>query len=107
MTRSLAVLLILAGCGPATQSDSPLQQLRQPVDEDATPAWQVRSRVRKTLLALYGASEREATLKKQEAIQAESVRLLDAQLKAGAVSPFEVTQSRVALNQTRSPNSTR
>ncbi len=67
----------------------------------AATAWHVRSRVRKTLLALYGASEREASLKKQEAIQAESVRLLEAQLQAGVVSPFEVTQSRVALNQTR------
>jgi outer membrane protein TolC len=67
----------------------------------AATAWQVRSRVRKSLLALYGASEREASLKRQEAIQAESVRLLEAQLQAGAVSPFEVTQSRVALNQTR------
>lgn len=67
----------------------------------ASTAWQVRSRVRKSLLALYGAGESEALLKKQEAVQAESVRLLEAQLGAGAVSPFEVTQSRVALNQTR------
>ena len=67
----------------------------------ASTAWQVRSRVRKSLLALYAAGESEALLKKQEALQAESVRLLEAQLQAGAVSPFEVTQSRVALNQTR------
>lgn len=67
----------------------------------AATAWQVRSRVRKNLLALYGASEREAALRKQETIQAESVRLLEGQLQAGAVSPFEVTQGRVALNQTR------
>lgn len=67
----------------------------------AATAWQVRSRVRKSLVALYGAGESEALLKKQEAIQTESVRLLEAQLQAGAVSTFEVTQSRVALNQTR------
>lgn len=67
----------------------------------ASVAWQVRSRLRKSLLALYGAGESEELLKRQEAIQAESVRLLEAQLKAGAVSPFEVTQSRVAFNQTR------
>lgn len=67
----------------------------------AATAWQVRSRVRKSLLALYAASEREASLKRQEAIQVESVRLLEGQLQAGAISPFEVTQSRVALNQTR------
>jgi cobalt-zinc-cadmium efflux system outer membrane protein len=67
----------------------------------ASTGWQVRSRVRKSLLVLYGAGESEALLKKQEIVQAESVRLLEAQLQAGAVSPFEVTQSRVALNQTR------
>lgn len=67
----------------------------------ATTAWQVRSRVRKSLLALYAARESEVFLQKQESIQVESVRLLEAQLQAGAVSPFEVTQSRVALNQTR------
>lgn len=67
----------------------------------ASTAWQVRSRVRKSLLALYDAGESEALLKRQEGVQAENVRLLEAQLQAGAVSPFEVTQSRVALNQTR------
>ena len=67
----------------------------------ATTAWQVRSRVRKSLLALYGANDREALLKRQLAIQAECVRLLEAQLHAGAVSPFEVTQARIALNQSR------
>lgn len=67
----------------------------------AATAWQVRSRVRSYFLALYAANEREAALKKQETIQAESVQLLEGQLHAGAVSPFEVTQGRVALNQTR------
>lgn len=67
----------------------------------AATAWQVRSRVRKNLLTFHGASEREVALKQQERIQAESVRLLEAQWQAGAVSPFEVTQGRVALNQTR------
>lgn len=67
----------------------------------AATAWQVRSRVRKSLLALYVAGESEALLQKQEAIQARSVELLEGQFKAGAVSPFEVTHSRVALNQTR------
>jgi len=64
-------------------------------------AWQVRSRLRKTLLALYAAQTSEVLLRKQESIQSEGVRLFEAQLQAGAVSPFDVTQSRVALNQTR------
>jgi len=67
----------------------------------ATTAWQVRSRVRKSLLALYGASEREAALGRLAAIQGESARLLEAQLQAGEVSPFEVSQSRVASSQAR------
>ena len=67
----------------------------------ASAAWQVRSRVRKNILALYAAGESVALLQKQEAVQAESVRLIEGQLQAGAVSPFEVTQARVALNQTR------
>lgn len=67
----------------------------------AATAWEVRRRVRKSLLALYAAAENVALLQKQEAVQAESVRLIEAQLQAGAVSPFEVTQARVALNQMR------
>lgn len=67
----------------------------------AAAAWQVRSRVRRTLLALFAAKEVQTLLAEQERLQAESVQLLTAQLQAGAISPFEVTQSRVALNQTR------
>jgi cobalt-zinc-cadmium efflux system outer membrane protein len=67
----------------------------------ATVAWQVRSRVRGSLLDLYAATETEALLAKQQEIQAENVRLLQLQLSAGAVSPFEVTQARLALDATR------
>ncbi|ODU23671.1 MAG: hypothetical protein ABS95_03315 [Verrucomicrobia bacterium SCN 57-15] len=67
----------------------------------AATAWQVRSRVRKALLAFHAAVESAKLLGGQEEIQAQSVSLLERQLQAGAVSPFEVTQSRVALNQTR------
>ncbi len=67
----------------------------------AATAWQVRSRVRKSLVALYGAVESEALLRKQDSLHTENVRLVEAQLQAGSVSSFEVTQSRIALNQTR------
>ena len=67
----------------------------------ASAAWQVRGQVRKNLLALYAAGENTTLLQQQESAQAESVRLLEGQLRAGAISPFEVTQARVALNQTR------
>jgi outer membrane protein TolC len=64
-------------------------------------AWQVRSRVRQSLLDLYAATETEAFYQKQLAIQEDSVQLLTLQLNAGAVSPFEVSQARIALSTTR------
>lgn len=67
----------------------------------ASAAWQVRSRVRKEMLALYAAGENAALLRRQEAMQGEAAKLMEAQREAGGVSPFEVVQSRVALNQTR------
>jgi outer membrane protein TolC len=62
----------------------------------ATVAWQVRSRLRRSLLDLYAAREAEGLLQRQQAAQAEIVRLLEAQLAAGEVSPFEATQARIA-----------
>jgi outer membrane protein, heavy metal efflux system len=65
----------------------------------AMAAWQVRSQVRKALLAVYAAGSGKALLVKQATIQTENLRLMEAQLKAGALSPFEVTQARVSLQQ--------
>lgn len=67
----------------------------------ATVAWQVRSRVRRSLLELQAAREAEALLQRQQETQAGIVKLLEAQLAAGAMSPFEVTQARVAHDTTR------
>lgn len=64
-------------------------------------AWQVRGAVRRNLVNLHASESREALLKKQLIIQTANVRLIEAQLQAGAVSAFEVTQARVALNQMR------
>jgi len=64
-------------------------------------AWQARSRVRTALLNLYAARETESLLARQEAAQSNVVRLLEGQLAVGAVSDFEVTQARVALETTR------
>lgn len=64
-------------------------------------AWQVRSRLRSRLLAWHAAQENLALLRRQESLQAESVRLLEGQLNAGAIAAFTVTQARVALNQSR------
>jgi outer membrane protein, heavy metal efflux system len=67
----------------------------------AATAWQVRSRVRKSLLSLEAASETESLLKTQQVLQAENVRLLQGQLEAGAISVFEVTQARLATDNAR------
>ncbi len=64
----------------------------------ASVGWQVRSRVRRSLVDLYAARETEAFLTEQQAIQTENVRLLEAQLDAGAISAFEVTQARLAAD---------
>ncbi len=67
----------------------------------AAVAWQVRSRLRRALLDLYVARESRALLKDQQAIQAETLRLLEAQHAEGAVSAFELTQARIATDSTR------
>jgi len=67
----------------------------------ASAAWQTRSRLRAALLNLYAARQTESLLARQETAQSNVVRLLEGQLAAGAVSDFEITQARVALNTTR------
>jgi len=64
-------------------------------------AWQTRSHVRAALLNLYAARETESLLARQESAQSNVVRLLEGQFAAGAVSSYEVTQARVALETTR------
>lgn len=61
-------------------------------------AWQVRSRLRRTMIALYAAVETEALLRHQQSVQAEIVEILEAQLREGAVSAFDVTQARIILD---------
>ncbi|MCU0786428.1 MAG: TolC family protein [Verrucomicrobia bacterium] len=67
----------------------------------ATVAWQVRSAVRRSLVNLDAAQAMEALLREQQKIQTENLRLLEQQLQAGAISPFELTQARVAADGTR------
>ncbi len=64
-------------------------------------AWQVRSRLRRSLLDLYVAQETQVLLKNQQEVQGESLRLLELQHAEGAVSAFEVTQARIAADSTR------
>ncbi len=67
----------------------------------ASVAWQVRGRVRAALLDLYGARELEALLKQQQSVHGDNVRLLELQHQAGAISAFELTQSRLAADSAR------
>jgi len=64
-------------------------------------AWQVRGKLRRALVDYYEAGEQERLLAAQRAAQEEHVKLLEAQLAAGAVSPVEVTRERIALDRTR------
>jgi outer membrane protein, heavy metal efflux system len=64
-------------------------------------AWDVRSRVRRTLIDYLAARRAEEVLGREQAIQDQIVDLLVRQLDAGAVTPFEVTQARLAAANTR------
>ena len=63
--------------------------------------WEVRGKVRASLLNLRIARENEALLGRAELAQSNVVRLLQGQLSAGVISSFEVTQARVALETTQ------
>jgi outer membrane protein TolC len=64
-------------------------------------AWQVRGRVRSAFLGLNAARQAEGLLDEQQSIQAENLRLLELQHQAGAISAFELTQARLAAQNTR------
>ena len=64
-------------------------------------AWDIRSRLRGALLEAYAAGEMETLLADQEKLQTEFVRLLELQKDAGEVSTYDVTQARVALDESR------
>ena len=65
----------------------------------AEVAWQVRSRLRRSLLEWHTAQQSCSLLRQQESNQVVSVRLLEGQFNAGAVATFTVTEARVALHQ--------
>jgi len=66
-----------------------------------TTAWQVRGRVRRAFLDLYAATESDSLLRSQQELQAETVRILEAERGVGEVSAYEVTQGRLALATSR------
>lgn len=65
----------------------------------ATAAWQVRSRLRASLLNLYGARRTQALRAEQLAQQETLVRLLEKRRAVGELSRPEVAPARLALHQ--------
>lgn len=61
--------------------------------------WQVRSRLRAALLAVDAARRTEALLARDERARRTVLQLLEAQLRAGNVSSYEVTQARIGLDR--------
>jgi cobalt-zinc-cadmium efflux system outer membrane protein len=66
-----------------------------------TAAWNVRSRLRASMLEVFAAGERADLLGEREKLQAELVRLLELQKDAGEVSVYDLTQARLALDAVR------
>ncbi len=67
----------------------------------AGAAWQVRSRLRSSLLDLYSAYESEKISTGRLSVQEGIVHLMEQRLSAGEISSPEAAQSRIALNRTR------
>jgi len=64
-------------------------------------AWEVRNRLRAALLELYAAERAETIIVSQQILQTDIVKILEAQREAGEISAYEVTQARVALDNSR------
>jgi outer membrane protein, heavy metal efflux system len=67
----------------------------------ATVAWQVRSRLRTSLIDLYNAMETETVLKRELAVEEEIVKLLAQRLASGEIPRPELTQAEISLDQNR------
>jgi cobalt-zinc-cadmium efflux system outer membrane protein len=67
----------------------------------ATVAWQIRSRLRTSLLNFYAADQSEVLLRNQLAIQEDLVELMERQLAVGELSRPVVTQAHLSVDQIR------
>jgi cobalt-zinc-cadmium efflux system outer membrane protein len=68
--------------------------------EIAETAWKVRSRLRKSLLRLFGFTRKELLLKEQYSAQDGIVQIYEQRLAAGQVSGFALTSERIARDKT-------
>jgi cobalt-zinc-cadmium efflux system outer membrane protein len=64
-------------------------------------AWGVRSGLRRAYVDLFAARENEALLEARRSIQAEILKILEAQLEVGEAALYDVTQARIALDGSR------
>jgi cobalt-zinc-cadmium efflux system outer membrane protein len=67
----------------------------------ASTAWEVRRRVRTSLLTLWAAQEEKSILTGQQSLHEDNVRLLRLQWEAGAISAFELAQAGAAAAAAR------
>jgi cobalt-zinc-cadmium efflux system outer membrane protein len=67
----------------------------------ATVAWEVRGRLRKSLLGFYAADQTEIILKRELAIQEDLVKLMERRLAVGEVSQPDVTLAHISVDQVR------
>ena len=65
----------------------------------ASAAWATRTAVRRALTDLHAAESAAALWREQRPLLAQAVQIVEAQVKAGEVSPLEAAQSRIALNR--------
>jgi outer membrane protein TolC len=67
----------------------------------ASVAWQVRSRLRRSLLELYSAEETSALLTQQRVFELQNIALLESQYRLGAISSFELTRAHLLANSSQ------
>ncbi len=65
----------------------------------AAAAWSARSAVRRALADLHAAEDTAALWRDQKPVLAQAAELVEAQVRAGEISPLESSSSRLALNR--------
>lgn len=80
------------------QSESLAEAARHDVE---TASWQVRGRVRSTLLKLWAAQSRLGFVRRRQSFQEQLVSILERGFSAGQVSALDTARERTNLNQIR------
>ncbi len=83
------------------RTDVAHQQVRAAACRVVDATWKVRAAVRKALLELFAAERRAALVADSVAKQQELIKMIDARIRAGAVSHLELAQPRLLLVQLR------